>query len=222
MIYIVEDDRSIRDLECYALEQAGYKVRGFEDGARFFKALDEALPELVLLDVMLPGEDGYAILLKLRNNVKTKNTPIIMLTAKGEEIDKVQALDGGADDYIVKPFGVMEMLSRVKAVLRRTTQKSPEALLVAKGLTMDVARHQVIANGETVTLTHMEFGLLRYFIENQGMALTREQLLNAVWSMDYVGDTRTVDVHVRMLRQKLGASGDQITTVRGIGYRMEA
>lgn len=222
MIYIVEDDRSIRDLECYALEQAGYEVRGFEDGAKFFKAIDEALPELVLLDVMLPGEDGYTILHKLSQNAKTKSIPIIMLTAKGEEIDKVQALDGGADDYIVKPFGIMEMLSRVKAVLRRATRKSPETLLAAKGLAMDVARHLVTANGEAVTLTHMEFELLRYLIENQGMALTREQLLNAVWSMDYVGDTRTVDVHVRMLRQKLGDCGDQITTVRGIGYRMEA
>ncbi len=221
MIYLVEDDRSIRDLECYALTQAGFENRGFENGRLFWNALEELIPSLVLLDVMLPGEDGYALLKKLRQDPRTRKLPVIMVTAKGEEMDKVQGLDGGADDYVVKPFGVMELISRVKAVLRRAEAEKP-ALLSAGGVTMDVARHAVSAGGRPIELTHMEFELLRYFLENQGLALSREKLLDAVWSMDYLGDTRTVDVHIRMLRQKLGACGDILLTVRGTGYRLEA
>lgn len=221
MIYIVEDDRSIRDLECYALSQAGYEVRGFETGKQLQSALEEMMPELLLLDVMLPGDDGHAVLKKLRQDPRTRKLPVIMVTAKGEEMDKVQGLDGGADDYVVKPFGVMELLSRIKAVLRRVEPDEKPALLTAGSIIMDVNRHKVTADGQPILLTHMEFQLLRYLLENQGIVLSREKLLDAVWSMDYLGDTRTVDVHIRMLRQKLGQSGELIATVRGVGYRLE-
>jgi len=221
MIHIVEDDQSIRDLEVYALTQAGYEVRAFADGKAFFQAIGEAPPTLVLLDVMLPGDDGYTVLCKLKANPQTRSIPVIMLTAKGEEIDKIRALDGGADDYIVKPFGVMEMIARVKAVLRRSAPKEREPVLAVDGIVLDTKRHQVLANGEPVTLTHMEFALLQYMMENKGLVLTRECLLDAVWSMEYLGDTRTVDVHIRMLRQKLNACGDRIRTVRGVGYCLE-
>lgn len=221
MIYIVEDDRSIRDLECYALSHAGYDVRGFETGKQLLSALEEMMPELLLLDVMLPGDDGHAILKKLRQDPRTRKLPVIMVTAKGEEMDKVQGLDGGADDYVVKPFGVMELLSRVKALLRRMEPDEKPVLLTAGNIMMDVNRHKVTADGRSIPLTHMEFQLLRYLLENQGIVRSREKLLNAVWSMDYLGDTRTVDVHIRMLRQKLGQSGGLIATVRGVGYRLE-
>lgn len=221
MIYIVEDDQSIRDLERYALAQAGYDARGFQDGAELFKGLENGLPELILLDVMLPGDSGYAILRKLRSASATASIPVIMLTAKGEEIDKVHALDEGADDYIVKPFGIMEMLARVKAVLRRSAPTARKSVLTANQIVLDIERHHVLANEQPITLTHMEFALLQYLMENPKIVLTRDRLLNAVWSMEYLGDTRTVDVHIRMLRQKLGGCGDQIKTVRGVGYRLE-
>ena len=222
MIYVVEDDPGIRELECYALKQAGFEARGFEEGEAFLEAVRVQLPKLVLLDVMLPGEDGNRLLARLRQDPRTRRLPVIMVTARGEEMDKVQGLDGGADDYIVKPFGVMELLSRVRAVIRRAgDEQSPQTELAVGDLRMDVARHRVFANGRDVTLTHMEFELLRYLLINRGIALTRERLLDAVWGVDYPGDTRTVDVHMRTLRVKLGQASRCLQTVRGVGYRLE-
>ncbi len=222
MIYVVEDDPGIRELECYALKQAGFEARGFEEGEAFLEAVRVQLPKLVLLDVMLPGEDGNRLLARLRQDPRTRRLPVIMVTARGEEMDKVQGLDGGADDYIVKPFGVMELLSRVRAVIRRAgDEQSPQTELAVGELRMDVARHRVFVKGRDVTLTHMEFELLRYLLINRGIALTRERLLDAVWGVDYPGDTRTVDVHMRTLRVKLGEASRCLQTVRGVGYRLE-
>lgn len=222
MIYVVEDDPGIRELECYALKQAGFEARGFEEGQSFLEAVRVQLPQLVLLDVMLPGEDGNRLLARLRQDPRTRRLPVIMVTARGEEMDKVQGLDGGADDYIVKPFGVMELLSRVRAVIRRARdEQSPQTELAVGELRMDVARHRVFVKGRDVTLTHMEFELLRYLLINRGIALTRERLLDAVWGVDYPGDTRTVDVHMRTLRVKLGEASRCLQTVRGVGYRLE-
>lgn len=222
MIYVVEDDPGIRELECYALGQAGFEARGFEEGQSFLEAVRVQLPQLVLLDVMLPGEDGNRLLARLRQDPRTRRLPVIMVTARGEEMDKVQGLDSGADDYIVKPFGVMELLSRVRAVIRRAgDEQSPQTELAVGDLRMDVARHRVFVKGRDVTLTHMEFELLRYLLINRGIALTRERLLDAVWGVDYPGDTRTVDVHMRTLRVKLGEASRCLQTVRGVGYRLE-
>ena len=222
MIYVVEDDPGIRELECYALKQAGFEARGFEEGEAFLEAVRVQLPQLVLLDVMLPGEDGNRLLARLRQDPRTRRLPVIMVTARGEEMDKVQGLDGGADDYIVKPFGVMELLSRVRAVIRRAgDEQSPQTELAVGDLRMDVARYRVFVKGRDVTLTHMEFELLRYLLINRGIALTRERLLDAVWGVDYPGDTRTVDVHIRTLRVKLGEASRCLQTVRGVGYRLE-
>lgn len=222
MIYVVEDDPGIRELECYALKQAGFEARGFEEGEAFLEAVRVQLPQLVLLDVMLPGEDGNRLLARLRQDPRTRRLPVIMVTARGEEMDKVQGLDGGADDYIVKPFGVMELLSRVRAVIRRAgDEQSPQTELAVGDLRMDVARYRVFVKGRDVTLTHMEFELLRYLLINRGIALTRERLLDAVWGVDYPGDTRTVDVHMRTLRVKLGQASRCLQTVRGVGYRLE-
>ena len=222
MIYVVEDDPGIRELECYALRQAGFVARGFEEGQSFLEAVRVQLPQLVLLDVMLPGEDGNRLLARLKQDSRTRRLPVIMVTARGEEMDKVQGLDGGAVDYIVKPFGVMELLSRVRAVIRRTgDEQSPQTELAVGDLRMDVARHRVFVKGRDVTLTHMEFELLRYLLLNRGIALTRERLLDAVWGVDYPGDTRTVDVHMRTLRVKLGQASRYLQTVRGVGYRLE-
>src|SRR5690554_4006239 len=221
MIYCVEDDGSIRELIIYALQTNGYEARGFSESRSFFAALDNSLPSLVLLDIMLPGEDGIAILKRLKASAKTREIPVIMLTAKSAEYDKVLGLDSGADDYITKPFGIMEFLSRVKAVLRRVGQQpTPVTTLSAGGLTMDVERHSVRVHGEEVTLTFKEFSLLKYLLENKGFVLTRDQLLQEVWGYDYEGETRTVDVHIRTLRQKLGVAGSVIETVRGVGYRI--
>lgn len=224
MIFVVEDDRSIRELECYALGQAGFETQGFEDGAAFWKAVGATLPQLVVLDVMLPGEDGNCILARLRKDERTRTVPVVMVTARGEEMDKVQSLDGGADDYLVKPFGVMEFLSRIKAVLRRAQAAAPAetAKLVCGSIRMDVERHKVFVGDAGVVLTHMEFELLRYLMLNQGIAMTRERLLDTVWGLAYAGDTRTVDVHMRTLRVKLGEAGALLQTVRGVGYRLEA
>ena len=222
MIYVVEDDPGIRELECYALKQAGFEARGFEEGEAFLEAVRVQLPQLVLLDVMLPGEDGNRLLARLRQDPRTRRLPVIMVTARGEEMDKVQGLDGGADDDIVKPFGVMELLSRVRAVIRRAgDEQSPQTELAVGDLRMDVARYRVFVKGRDVTLTHMEFELLRYLLINRGIALTRERLLDAVWGVDYPGDTRTVDVHMRTLRVKLGEASRCLQTVRGVGYRLE-
>lgn len=220
MIFIVEDDAAIRELECYALAQAGFETRGFESGEALFDALKRERPQLILLDVMLPHEDGNRILSRLRRDGRTSALPVMMVTAKGQEWDKVQSLDGGADDYLVKPFGVMELISRVKALLRRSQRIQTQELSCGP-VRLDVQRHRVFVEESEVTLTHMEFELLRYLLENRGIAMTREKLLNAVWGLDYLGDSRTVDVHMRTLRAKLGSGGGVIHTLRGVGYRLE-
>ena len=221
MIWCVEDDPSIREIEVYALNSTGLEARGFADGGEFREALETELPELVLLDVMLPGEDGVTILKRLRSDERYRDIPVIMATAKGTEFDKVQSLDLGADDYITKPFGMMEMVSRVKAVLRRSQPKQTGALLRLKGLTLDENQHTVTIDGERVVLTYKEYELLRLFLSHPGMAFSREQLLQTVWNTDYAVETRTVDMHIRTLRQKLQGYGRYIETIRGVGYRLE-
>lgn len=220
MIYCVEDDSNIRELVVYTLESTGMKARGFEDGRAFMEALAFETPELVLLDIMLPGEDGIEILKKLRNSAKTKDIPIIMVTAKGSEYDKVIGLDSGADDYITKPFGMMELVSRIKAVLRRTMREKTDTKYRVGNLSIDVEKHKVKVDGETVTLTLKEFELLEKLMKNRHIVLTRDRLLEEIWGYDFTGETRTVDVHVRTLRQKLGTAGELIETVRGVGYRI--
>ncbi|MGE5613094.1 MAG: response regulator transcription factor [Bacillota bacterium] len=220
MIYCVEDDRSIRELIIYALKSNGYEAIGFSEGRPFLKALESRLPALILLDIMLPGEDGIEILKKLKASPKTRHIPIIMLTAKSAEYDKVLGLDNGADDYITKPFGIMEFLSRVKAVLRRSGHVSNSSELSTGRLTMYIDRHVVLADGKEVALTFKEFELLKYLMENAGIVLTRDKLLEEVWGYEYEGETRTVDVHIRTLRQKLGEAGSVIETVRGVGYKI--
>ena len=221
MIWCVEDDPSIREIEVYALHSTGLEARGFADGAEFWEALEKELPELVILDVMLPGEDGVAILKRLRADERYRDIPVIMATARSTEFDKVQSLDLGADDYITKPFGMMEMVSRVKAVLRRSQPKQTVALLKLDGLTLDESQHTVTIDGQRITLTYKEYELLRLFLSHPGMAFSREQLLQTVWNTDYAVETRTVDMHIRTLRQKLGAYGRYIETIRGVGYRLE-
>ena len=219
MIYCVEDERNIRELIVYTLETSGFEAKGFASGAEFFQDLALEKPELILLDIMLPGEDGLEILKKLKNSTNTKDIPVIMVTARGAEYDKVLGLDSGADDYIAKPFGMMEFVSRIKAVLRRGGPK-PQDELVHGPIQIRVGRHEVLENGRKVELTLKEFELLRYLMENKGVVLSRDQLLTRIWGYDFDGETRTVDVHVRTLRQKLGTSGSYIETVRGVGYRM--
>ena len=221
MIWCVEDDASIREIEVYTLNSTGFQARGFADGASFREALETEMPELVLLDVMLPGEDGVSLLRYLRQTPQTRDVPVIMATAKGMEYDKIQSLDMGADDYLVKPFGMMEMVSRVKAVLRRCAPAQQSHRLSSGGVTLDLDGHTVTAEGQRVTLTFKEFELLRLFLSHPGMAFTRDQLFNDVWGADYVGESRTVDMHIRTLRQKLGTCGEHIATVRGVGYRWE-
>jgi len=221
MIYIVEDDNGVRELELYALKQAGFEVEGFANAAAFRTAIKKALPSLVLLDVMLPGEDGVTLLLSLRREPRTKRLPIILVTAKGTEMDKVRGLDAGADDYLSKPFGVMELLARVKALLRRSAEEKTDTVLCVGSLTLDRERHLVMAGDTPVELTHMEFELLSFLMTHAGKAVTREVLLDDVWGLDFAGDTRTVDVHIRSLRQKLGPCGTLIHTVRGVGYKLE-
>lgn len=220
MIYCVEDERNIRELLVYTLGTTGFEAKGILDGKELKKALKEELPELILLDIMLPGEDGYSILEKLKNNQETKDIPVIMVTAKEAEYDKVRGLDSGADDYITKPFGMMEFIARVKAVLRRVSKQSGKKEYTYKGLTIHVERHQVFDRERQVELTLKEFELLRYLMENQGIVLSRDQILEKIWGYEYAGETRTVDVHIRTLRQKLGESGFLIETVRGVGYRI--
>ena len=220
MIFCVEDEGNIRDLVVYTLETTGMSARGFEDGISFFKALAETLPELVLLDIMLPGEDGMEILKKLKATPETKDIPVIMLTAKGSEYDKVMGLDSGADDYVTKPFGMMELVSRIKAVLRRSSTKEDAGELVAGNIRLNKMKHEVNVAGADVALTLKEFELLRILLDNKNIVLTRDRLLEEIWGYEFCGETRTVDVHVRTLRQKLGREGDMIETVRGVGYRI--
>lgn len=220
MIYCVEDDKSIRDLIVYALGSGGFEASGVCDGKELFLALSKEVPDLILLDIMLPGEDGISILKRLRGSARTKDVPVIMLTAKSAEYDRVLGLDSGADDYITKPFGVMELISRVKAVLRRVGPKEKNPELTVGKVTINVDKHQVLADGKDITLTLKEFELLRYLMENVGLVLTRDKVLETVWGYEYEGETRTVDVHIRTLRQKLGECGSMIETVRGVGYRI--
>lgn len=221
MIFCVEDDSGIRDLMIYTLNAAGFEAVGFGDDAAFWEAMKQQRPELILLDIMLPGEDGISILKSLRSQIVTKDIPVIMATAKGTEYDKVTGLDLGADDYLSKPFGMMEMVSRVKAVLRRTAPREEREPLRIDGLELDPGSCIVQIDGERVELTLKEFKLLFTFMENIGRVFTREHLLETVWGLDYIGETRTVDVHIGTLRTKLGKYGSLIATVRGIGYRME-
>lgn len=220
MIYCVEDDNGIRDLMTYTLAVSGYEAKGFPDSTGLWEALHTVRPELIMLDIMLPGEDGITILKKLRESSATADIPVIMATAKGTEYDKVIGLDLGADDYLAKPFGMMEMVSRVRAVLRRSAPHSSGVLTVGP-IALDVVRHRVTVGGNEVTLTLKEFELLRLFAENKGVVFTRDQLLAHIWGVDYIGETRTVDVHIGTLRTKLGDAGELIETVRGVGYRME-
>lgn len=221
MIYCVEDDAGIREIELYTLQSTGFTAKGFSDGAAFSEALRAEKPSLILLDVMLPGEDGVSLLKQLKASPETRDIPVIMATAKGEEYDKIQSLDLGADDYLVKPFGMMEMVSRVKAVLRRCQPKQ-ENILKNGGLTLHLEERTVFADGERVQLTFKEFEILKLFMSNLGMVFTRDKLFSEVWGADYVGETRTVDMHIRTLRQKIGVYGEKIETVRHVGYRMEA
>ena len=220
MIYCVEDEASIRELVVYTLHATGYEAQGFADGKAFWTALEQELPELILLDIMLPGEDGLQILKRIRTNSRTADLPVIMVTAKGTEFDKVIGLDSGADDYIAKPFGMMELVSRVKALLRRTQKTSAAATLACGNLVLNHDMHRVMADGQEVVLTYKEFELLEYLLENRGIVLTRDKILDHVWGIAAEVETRTLDVHIRSLRHKLGASGDLIETVRGVGYRI--
>lgn len=222
MIFCVEDDGNIRELVVYTLESTGFQARGFEDGSSFLEALALETPELVLLDIMLPGEDGMELLRKLKASKKTKDIPVIMVTAKGAEYDKVKGLDAGADDYVTKPFGMMELISRIKAVLRRSAKGSvsSEDTFEIGEIRLDPMKHEVTVHGEVVNLTLKEYELLKRLMKNSNIVLTRDQLLEDIWGYDFDGETRTVDVHVRTLRQKLGDAGEQIETVRGVGYRM--
>ena len=220
-IWCVEDDASIRDIEIYTLNSTGFEARGFENGEDFFAALAQETPDLVILDVMLPGMDGVSILCKMKDNAATKRLPVIMATAKGMEYDKIQSLDLGADDYLVKPFGMMEMVSRVRAVLRRCAPLGEGNVLRAGNLTVNLDERTVTANGNRVNLTFKEFELLKLFLSHPKMVFTRDQLLSNVWYIDYAGETRTVDVHIQTLRQKLGDCGRMIETVRNVGYRLE-
>lgn len=221
MIYCVEDDGGIRNMMIYTLNASGFEAKGFESGVPFFDVLEKALPELIILDIMLPGEDGITILKKIRSNPTTKEIPVIMATAKGSEYDKVIGLDLGADDYLAKPFGMMEMVSRVKAVLRRATPKKQAETIKIGQLSVNHMQHSVYANGKKISLTLKEYELLRLFMENPEKVFSRDELLSMIWGEDFVGESRTVDVHIGTLRMKLGKCGDYIHTVRGVGYKLE-
>lgn len=218
MIYIVEDDENIREMESYALRNSGYDVEGFPSAKEFFAALD-VIPELVLLDIMLPGDDGLSILKKLRSSERTAHIPVILVTAKTTELDKVRGLDMGADDYIAKPFGIMELVSRVKALLRRAGQQSAR-ILTYGDIRLDDYSRKVTVGGEQVELTYKEYELLKFLMSNLNCVMPREKILADVWGFDYEGETRTVDMHIKTLRQKLGESGSAIKTVRSVGYKL--
>lgn len=220
LIYIVEDDQNIREIESFALKNSGYTIMDFECAKDFYHQLAEKVPDCILLDIMLPDEDGLEILKKIRSIPDTRKVPIMMITAKTAELDKVKGLDLGADDYITKPFGMMEFIARVKAVLRRSSRHGDDRELRCEELSIFPGRHQVYSNDQPVELTRKEFELLLYLMENRGIVMTRDQILCHIWGYDFDGETRTVDVHVRTLRQKLGDTGRLIETVRGVGYRM--
>lgn len=220
LIYIVEDDESIREIETIALKNSNYIVSAFENAKEFYKKLDELVPDLILLDVMLPDESGYDIVRKLRKRPVTQDIPIIMVTAKTTEMDMIKGLDGGADDYIKKPFSIMELITRVKALLRRTAKDEPK-LLKLDDLVIDHERHAVTVNNEPVDLTYKEYELLRLLMGSQGIVMTREVIMRSVWDTDFEGETRTVDMHIKTLRHKLGDYGSRIKTVRNVGYVIE-
>ncbi len=235
-VFCVEDDEAIREIIVYTLHSTGFDAKGFTDGKDFFSALDgvenaaqrakseapnkEPLPDLILLDIMLPGEDGLQILKRLRKNNNTRNIPVILLTAKGTEFDKVTGLDLGADDYVTKPFGMMELISRIRAVLRRSEKSSEQSELRKGKVELFAAEHRVTVDDQEINLTPKEFQLLNLLLEHQGIVFTREQLLSQIWGFEYYGETRTVDVHIRSLRSKLGSAAEMIETIRGIGYRI--
>lgn len=221
MIWCVDDDSTIRDIEVYTLEQTGFQARGFADGASLLEALQEEIPDLIVLDIMMPGMDGVEVLKTLRSEPKYQDIPVIMATAKGTEMDKISGLNTGADDYLVKPFGVMEMVARIKAVLRRTEKGTSSNQLTAGRIVLKEKEHIVLADGNKVELTHKEFEMLRLFMQNPGIVLSRDALMRDIWGVDYMGESRTVDMHIKTLRQKLGAAGSQIKTVIGVGYRLE-
>lgn len=218
MIYCVEDDSSIREIEIYTLQSTGFEARGFETAGDFFKALQKEKPELVILDIMLPDMEGTEVLKQLKKDVSTKEIPVILASAKGTEYDKVKGLDTGADDYLAKPFGMMEMVSRVRAVLRRT-KKPKSDVLEHNGIRIDHGKHEVTVNGKMIDLTLKEYEVLALLMSRPGIVFTRDQLLSKVWEEEYTTETRTVDVHIRTLRQKLQEEGAHIDTVRGVGYR---
>ena len=220
LIYIVEDDESIREIESIALKNSNYIVSAFENAKEFYKKLDELVPDLILLDVMLPDESGYEIVRKLRKRPATQDVPIIMVTAKTTEMDMIKGLDGGADDYIKKPFSIMELITRVKALLRRTAKEEPK-LLKLDDLVIDHERHVVTVKNEPVDLTYKEYELLRLLMGSQGIVMTREGIMRSVWDTDFEGETRTVDMHIKTLRHKLGDYGSRIKTVRNVGYVIE-
>ena len=220
MIYCLEDERNIRELIVYTLESSGFHAAGFSNSTDFFAAVTNEKPELILLDIMLPKESGLTVLKKLKDSMVTKDIPVIMVTARGSEFDKVTGLNMGADDYIAKPFGMMEFIARVRAVLRRGGIKESSNVLEYKSLVIHPEKHEVLVDGTAVTLTLKEFELLKYLIENKDIVVTRNQILGHVWGYDFDGETRTVDVHIRTLRQKLGECGRYIETVRGVGYRI--
>lgn len=219
-IWCVEDDSSIREIEVYTLKSTGFEARGFADGKALYKALENETPNLIILDIMLPDADGVEILKRLKDDRRTKDIPVIMATAKGMEYDKIQSLDLGADDYLVKPFGMLEMVSRIRAVLRRCTSSISDSLLTAGGVTLNTAERTVSVDGQRVMLTYKEFELLKLFMSHEGLVYTREQLFATVWGEDYFGESRTVDMHIRTLRKKIEPYGNLIETVRNVGYRL--
>ena len=221
MIWCVDDDNTIREIEVYTLTQTGFEAKGFADGLSMLEALKTEQPELIVLDIMMPGMDGIDVLKVIRSKPETRRIPVIMATAKGTEMDKIHGLDTGADDYLVKPFGVMEMVSRIKAVLRRCEPEEVGDVLKVAEITLNDKEHTVSVNGEKVALTFKEFELLKMFMSNPGAAFSRDKLLSEIWGIDYLGESRTVDMHIKTLRQKLGESGKRIETVIGVGYRME-
>ncbi len=221
MIWCVDDDNSIRDIEVYTLEQTGFEVKGFADGSSMLKALKTKRPELILLDIMLPEVDGISVLKELKENPTTRDIPVIMATAKGTEADKIKGLDIGADDYLVKPFGMMEMVSRIKAVLRRCSPRTANGILTVGEIALNDREHTVSVGEERITLTLKEFEILKLFMQAPGTVFSRDRLLSKVWGVDYLGETRTVDMHIKTLRQKLGSSAELIKTVIGVGYKLE-
>lgn len=221
MIYLVEDDNSIRELVVYTLNNSGYEAKGYESPSLFWKDMEKDIPDLVILDIMLPEENGLEILKKLRDNSSTKKLPVMMLTAKSSEYDKVMGLELGADDYLAKPFGMMELIARVKALLRRTAEEVKDNEYKVKDLYVNIAKHKVVAGGKDIILTAKEYEMLCMLLENRGSVLSRDTLLNEIWGYSFDGESRTVDVHIRTLRQKLGECGEYIETIRGFGYKID-